>query len=194
MLKRNSIFMEMYFVALVLPDNLNDEIQVLKVMMEDKFGCKVGLKSPAHITLVPPFRMAQNKEAELVKDVDNAAGFMKPFLLRTQNFSSFKNRTIFIDVAHHYQLDVLKQKTDELFTGNEKYNVRKENRAFHPHITIATRDIAKHLFHEAWSFFEHKQYEVEWLAANLSLLHHNSKTWDIIYTAPFKKEAEHNPS
>ncbi|MGZ3924768.1 MAG: hypothetical protein ACXVBJ_13435, partial [Flavisolibacter sp.] len=60
--------MQMYFIAIVLPPRLNEKVLKYKTMMLEKYNCKVGLKSPAHITLVPPFWMEEEKEGRLVSD------------------------------------------------------------------------------------------------------------------------------
>ena len=53
--------MQMYFNALVLPEQLDKKILTYKSWMADKYNCKVGLKSPAHITIVPPFLDGRRK-------------------------------------------------------------------------------------------------------------------------------------
>ena len=51
---------------------------------------------------------------------------------------------------------------------------------------IATRDLMKKAFYEAWPLFEHEAFEEEWRAERLSVLRHNRRDWDVIHTAPFK--------
>ena len=89
----------MYFVAIVLPQHLNEKVLRYKQMMFDKYNCKVGLKSPAHITLVPPFWMEDKKEQQLISDIDSLSNHLHPFHISTNNFSAFKPRTIFIAVS-----------------------------------------------------------------------------------------------
>ncbi|MDQ3843208.1 MAG: 2'-5' RNA ligase family protein [Bacteroidota bacterium] len=177
--------MYMYFIALVLPDELNKKILPLKQMMLEKWGCKVGLKSPAHITIIPPFWMEQEKEQQLLKDMDSISHKMMPFSITTNNFSAFKPRTIFIDVEPNNQLNQIKKETDNFFRNNEAYKIKTENRPFHPHITIATRDLYKKAFGEAWMIFGVKEFKETWKAEGLSLLRHNKRNWDVIYTSGF---------
>ena len=54
------------------------------------------------------------------------------------------------------------------------------------HITIATRDISKAAFAEAWNHFQHKMFEESFDADGLSLLKHNGAKWEIIYSAIFE--------
>jgi 2'-5' RNA ligase len=90
--------MTMYFIALVLPPDLNEMVLHWKNFMHQRYQCKVGLKSPAHITLVPPFWMEEEKEEALLQDIATIASNLYPFITQTKNISAFKPRTIFIDV------------------------------------------------------------------------------------------------
>lgn len=180
--------MNMYFIAIVLPRHLDEKVLYWKKYMQEKHHCKVGLKSPAHITLVPPFWMEANLEEALLTDIDLLAKDEKSFPLATNNFSAFRPRTIFIGVEQSNELENLKNKIDAFFLDKELYKIKVEKRSYHPHITIATRDLFKKDFYEAWPFFEGKEFKEEWVADGLSLLRHNKKNWDVIYTAKFESE------
>jgi 2'-5' RNA ligase len=79
----------------------------------------------------------------------------------------------------------LKATVDVFCKTHPQYGAKGDTRPFHPHITIATRDLHKRAFTEAWPLFEHKKYEVQFEATGLSVLRHNTKNWDVIHTAPF---------
>ena len=64
---------------------------------------------------------------------------------------------------------------DDFFRQNPWYKIKIDERPFHPHITIATRDLFKRSFHEAWPIFEKETFEAEWEANALSVLRHNKK-------------------
>ena len=177
----------MYFIAIVLPQNINENVLKLKQMMLDKYNSKVGLKSPAHITLVPPFWMEDEKEQQLISDIDSLSNYLAPFSISTNNFSAFKPRTIFIAVSPNEKLNEVKNATDEIFRSNCFYNIKIETRPFHPHITIATRDLFKKSFFEIWPWFAEKKFLEEWTAEGISILRHNKKNWDVIYTSQFNK-------
>ena len=177
--------MTMYFIALVLPDELNKKVLGWKNYMLQHYGCKVGLKSPSHITLVPPFLLDEEQESNLLEDVNVIAAEWKTFTIKTKNFSAFKPRTIFIDVEKNKELEGLKIKTDQFFMQNDLYKIKIDTRPFHPHITIATRDLFKKSFQEAWKIFEKESFEEEWEAKGISLLRHNKKNWDVIHTSQF---------
>lgn len=178
-------FMKLYFVAIVLPEELNKEIKVFKNLMLQKWSSSVALKSPAHITLIPPFWMAEIGEENLLQDLDTLCKNIYPFDISTNNFAAFKPRTIFIEPMLHEPLKKLKQTVDTFCKTHTQYGAKPDTQPFHPHITIATRDLHKRAFAEAWSLFENKKYEVQFEAKGLSVLRHNITNWDVIHTAPF---------
>lgn len=176
----------MYFLAIVLPSNLNEKVAHWKHYMLQHYQCKVALKSPAHITLLPPFWMEEDKENEFSKDVAAIAGELHPFTLRTNNFSAFKPRTIFIDLQPNEELNKAKKKVDGFFEPKQNYPVKIDRRPFHPHITIATRDLFKKSFYEAWPLFEKETFQEEWLADSISILRHNKKNWEVLQASQFQ--------
>jgi len=183
----------MYFIAIVLPGELNKKVLRWKNFMHKKFGCKVGLKSPAHITLIPPFWMHEEREQRLTADIDDISAYAHLFTIATKKFSAFKPRTIYVEVVENEKLKFLKAAIDKFFSGAD-YKIKTETRPFHPHITIATRDLHKKDFYEAWTLFETKKFMSEWEAHALSVLRHNSQNWEVIYTSAFKgnkNESEH---
>ncbi len=153
----------MYFIAIVLPQNLDEKILQYKKWMAEKYGCKVGLKSPAHITIAPPFWMNEELERTLVGDIEKISNETFSFDIITNSFSSFSPRTLFIAVEASEKLNGLKKLSDTFFR-NTNYGMKIENRPFHPHITIATRDLRKKDFWEAWEYFKDKIFREEFIA------------------------------
>ncbi|HZH64310.1 MAG TPA: 2'-5' RNA ligase family protein [Flavisolibacter sp.] len=176
--------MQMYFTAIVLPQHLDEKIFLYKKWMQEKYNCKVGLKSPAHITISPPFWMDESKEQALIHDVEKMCAETVAFDVTTNNFSAFAQRTLFIAVEENQKLKDFKQRSDAFFR-NSSYGMKSETRPFHPHITIATRDLHKKDFLEAWDYFKNKIFREDFLATGLSLLKHNGKVWEVAYMAKF---------
>jgi 2'-5' RNA ligase len=174
---------DMYFLAHLLPAHLDEHILLIKQDLQQRFGCTVGLKSPAHITLVPPFWLEKNKAPQLLPDLERLAASVTPFSLSTADFSSFGKRTFFIALAESAPLQGLKAVADAIFTGNDFYGLKKENRPFHPHITLATRDIKPAQFDEAWALYGHRLFDHHWQADSVSLLKHNRLRWEVAATA-----------
>lgn len=180
--------MNMYFIALVAPDEINENLLKWKHFMRDHFGCIVALKSPAHITLVAPFWMQPGLEHDLQNSIHAFSSEQKHFTVLLNNFSAFKPRVIYVDVVKNAAIDSLQNTFTEYLLLQNKFPINKDNRPFHPHVTIATRDLYKKAFYEAWEIFNRKEYKAEWNINSISLLRHNKKNWDVIFTSQFLKK------
>ena len=180
--------MNMYFIALVAPEEINEKILKWKHFMKDHFGCVVALKSPAHITLVPPFWMSPELEPDLENSIHEFSSQQNSFTIYLHNFSAFKPRVIYVEVVKNTAIDSLQNSFTEYLLLQNKYPLDKDNRPFHPHVTIATRDLYKKAFQEAWEIFSPKEYNAEWKIDSISLLRHNKKNWDVILTSQFLQQ------
>jgi 2'-5' RNA ligase len=176
----------MYFIALVAPEKINDDIQKWKLWFRDHYGCTVALKSPAHITIIPPFRMEEETETDLKTLIHEFCNSCEKFEITLQNFNAFKPRVIFVDILKNEKLDILYQSFINCFNPDKTLPVKKDERPFHPHITLATRDLHKKNFYQSWQIFTEKKYKADWLVESISLLRHNKKNWEVIFTSRFK--------
>ena len=176
--------MPLYFIAITTPPGIDKQILAHKHYMQDHFGCRVALKSPAHITLVPPFTMydAQRKRLEdtLMDFTVGRTGFM----IELKDFASFPPRVIYADVAENTPLQQLQAALEEqLF--RMVFPVKKSTRPFHPHVTIANRDLDRHDFQLAWSHFADEKYDAVFAASGISLLKHEGSLWEVVFTTSF---------
>ena len=57
--------MNLYFIALIPPDEIREEVKSLKEEMSARFRSSHALKSPAHITLQMPFKRDDSFEEEM---------------------------------------------------------------------------------------------------------------------------------
>jgi 2'-5' RNA ligase len=175
----------MYFIAIVLPPSLNQQILKWKMFMKEHFNCEVALRSPAHITLVPPFWMNDELENKSRKEISLFSNHQKNFEISLKDFAAFKPRVIYVDVLPNTSLQNLHLQLQEFFVAQTLFPIKKEERSFHPHVTIATRDLHKKSFHEAWEIFKEKKFEASSNVNGISLLKHNQKNWDVVFTSQF---------
>jgi len=174
---------KMYFIALVLPAGVNDEILRWKQFMKERFQCLVALRSPAHVTLVPPFWMNSDLENELKEAISRFSKRQVPFEINLENFAAFKPRVIYVDVLPSSHLQAMREQLTEYLIAPALFPVRKDDRPFHPHVTIATRDLHKKAFYEAWDIFKKEPYKASCNINGISLLKHNQKNWDVLFTS-----------
>jgi len=173
-------YVPLHFIAILTPDEINRQALEWKNYMLQQFNCKVALKSPAHITLIPPFHMPDSDKSDLANILTRVAFQHDSFSIHLKNFAAFKPRVIYIGVQPNQLLNELKANTEETILQANRFKIKKEERPFHPHITIANRDLAKEDFNKAWQHFEHISFETSFTADAISLLRNNDRKWDVV--------------
>ncbi len=175
----------MYYIAILAPEAINEQVLKWKHFMRDHFGCSVALKSPAHITLVSPFWMKTDQQLELEKSLTTFCQLQRNMLVEILNFDAFKPRVIFVDVVQSEELSSLASELQKHLSENPSFPLKQSTRPLHAHITIANRDLKKSDFADAWQHFSNKKYHASFQAKGITLLKHNGIQWDAAYTARF---------
>ena len=180
--------MNMYYIAIVAPEEIDQEVLKWKNYFKDHFECSVALKSSAHITLIPPFWMQEDLENELINSLTDFSITKNKFEIALNDFAAFKPKVIFVDVVKSEILNSLYQSFAEFIFSQNKFPIKEEDQPFYPHVTLATRDLYKKAFQEAWEIFSTKKYEALWIVSGISLLRHNKKNWDVVFTSQFVED------
>jgi 2'-5' RNA ligase len=176
----------MYFIAIVAPESIEQQVLKWKQFMKEEFDCSVALRSPAHITLIPPFWMDDELEIKIKKSIAVFSNTQTGFEINLKNFSTFKPKVIFVDVVPNKKLNELQTSFQESLINTKIFPISVDKLPFHPHVTIATRDLRKKTFFEAWKIFSEKKFEAVWIVNSISLLKHNQKNWEVIFTSHFQ--------
>jgi 2'-5' RNA ligase len=170
----------MYFVAVVCPPDLNEKVLVFKQWMKDRFGCIVAMRAPAHITLLRPFWLEVERENELQQLLQSIKTNTTFFELELNGFSSFTNRVIFINVKETLALSELRLAAENVFADHLGSLIKREYRPFHPHITIANRDLKPASFEKAWPHFSAREFSEKFVNESVCLLKLNDGKWEVI--------------
>jgi 2'-5' RNA ligase len=175
--------MKKYFIAIVLPEPLFTEIEAVKQVLFKKQGLKGALRSPAHITLHRPFEWKEEKENILVEKLQNFK-FETAFELELKNYAAFEPRVIYADVLPNETLFEL-HKNLTLYAKRELklFNESDDMRGFHPHVTVAFRDLKKPKFYELRSDFIHKKLNHSFCCMDFSILKLENK-WKVLQSFP----------
>jgi 2'-5' RNA ligase len=168
-----------YFVAIVPPSPVYEEALNQKEYFKDQYQSKASLNSPPHITLHMPFRWKEEKESILVNRLEDFASGFRPFDIQLNNYDAFAPRVIFINVAKSPELDKLYLELKR-FCKRELnlFNADYKDQPFHPHITLAFRDLKKANFEQAWQEFSQREYTRTFIVGRITLLKHNGKIWE----------------
>ncbi len=168
----------LYFIALVLPPPLDQQITAWKQYFNEHYGCRAALRSPPHITLYMPFEWKEKKEQELVLGLKEFAAIRHPVQVQLLNFGCFPPRVIYVQVTKTPALESLHLELQRFC--RVRFNLTQatwRNEVFNPHVTLAFRDLKKVHFAEAWQAFQHREFAGSFHAHYLSLLKHNGKIW-----------------
>jgi 2'-5' RNA ligase len=163
-----------YLIAILPPEPLAGDIYKLKEYFRDRYKSKASLNSPAHITLHMPFEF-NNEEKLLTKF---KAFSTEPFTIELKDFGCFEPRVIFIAVKENRALELAQKKVMDFCKRElQVFNADYQDQPFHPHITLAFRDLKKPMFYEAWNEFKAKIFNASFQYTRISLLKHDGKFW-----------------
>lgn len=176
----------LYFVALVPAEPLLERVQGIKEEMATRFQSKAALRSPAHITLHMPFQWREDREDRLLEGMQEIAADTSPFVVQLRGFAAFKPRVIYIDVEHSEPLHELHKRTERQMRRQlHIFGASWKDQPFHPHMTVAFRDLRPARFDEAWKEFKERPLEANFEVKDLCLLKHNQKIWEVLERFPF---------
>jgi 2'-5' RNA ligase len=176
-----------YFIALVAPSEIETTVHDFKIDLHDRFGTKSALKSPAHITLYPPFHIEETREQEIKALLENTCQESGSFEIELNNFDRFSRGVLFIHVEPGKDLNGLQQRITGAFDSFLNSVRKKEKRPFHPHMTIGNRGWTEGGFEQALEEYKTKKFSATWTVKNVSLLKLRER-WEIIYEAPLPDE------
>ena len=175
----------MYFLAVLTPPQVNSKVLEWKYYMREHFGCVVALRSPAHITMIPPFWMKEELEATLIADVESFSTRHTPIKIELEDFDAFRPKVIFLHVKTNEPLSRLRVELENFLVLKEIYPIKPESRPFHPHVTIANRDLLRKDFQEAFTHFKKIAYKQTYMAGDIALLKHLGGEWKTVYQFNF---------
>ena len=170
----------LYFIAIVPPSLILEQASEFKNHFKQQYKSKAALNSPPHITLHMPFEWKIKKEEELVSNLSLFSKSKKTFRLELKNFGCFAPRVIFINVIEN---ELLRNTQLELHrfckTELNIFNAQYRDMPFHPHLTLAFRDLKKPMFEKAWEEYKDKEFSGSFVMNRFALLKHTGKVWEL---------------
>jgi 2'-5' RNA ligase len=174
----------LFYIAIVCPSSIEEKVKDFKVYMEQQYGCRSALKSPAHLTIIPPFRAEDEMEKHLLDFIQTFNMGMLPIDINLNGYSNFGERVLFVDVSPNNALTSLEKEATDEFNNQFPAIIFGMKPEFNPHVTIATRDIPEGKLPEAKAYFEsnHPMNET-FNAKELVLMKLVNGWWEICNTA-----------
>ncbi|RMF22929.1 MAG: 2'-5' RNA ligase family protein [Cyanobacteria bacterium J083] len=175
-----------FFLALLPPAEVESFAQKLKEDFAKNYHTRAALKSPAHITLQPPFAWEIERLPELKAKIQNFVSNQSSVPIIIDGYGAFGNRVIYLNVLKTPEIINLQEQLKTYFQKNLDITDKSpKNRDFTPHMTVAFRDLTKHNFEQAWVMLASEKVNFDFTVPELTLLMHNGKIWKIKDTFPF---------
>ena len=166
-----------YFIAIIPPEPVFSQIELIKKQVSEAYDNKSALRAPAHITLHMPFEWLEQKEEVLVQKLSEFK-FGQAFEIQLKNYSCFEPKVLFIDVLKNPDLNSLqKELVQHVKLNFNIFNQADDLRPYHPHVTIAFRDLKKSLFYKAWEEYKDKAFSAVFNADAFYLLKNTGNAW-----------------
>ncbi len=176
-----------YFLALIPPADIQADATALKHYFREHYHSQAALKSPPHITLQAPFTWPDEERDRLLTTLAAFRPSMLPVPLRLSGFGAFPPRVIFLAVKQTRELIQLQADLQTYLADTLGIiDPRSHERPFHPHLTVAFRDLKPAAFHQAWPEFAHKPAEYAFVATAIALLRHTGREWVNIKDLPLQ--------
>ena len=178
----------LYFYALIPPEDIQSYVTQIKMDFKENFESVHALKSPPHITLIPPFRYNFDNEHQLIKTLEDFSSREIKFLQSLQNFGFFPPRVVFIKVNKSEQLKNMFYRFK--MHMDDELNISSLTRGpirFSPHMTIAHRDLTKENFNRAKPKYVEKEISFEFEVNGINLLKHDGNCWQVIHKSEFMR-------
>jgi len=177
--------MDLYFIAIIPHRELREEIRKIKERMKSEHGAGHALKSPAHITLQMPFKRSSEDETFISETLRRFVTGEKCFTVDLDGFGAFAPKVIFIKISKPEPVMVLYSRLKEALMTELHFSPAEIMKDVQPHITVATRDLTKEAFNEAWTKFPKEEFKASFDVHSVFLLKHNGRNWDILEEFPF---------
>lgn len=170
--------MSLYLIGVLPPEQLSEEIEEIRQELSERFNIYAALKPPVHITLFRPLKLDEKLEKHLVKLLKPIGYNHYPFSQDLLNFDCFNIQTAFITAVKSSPLNDLQKEISGVINKN-KIDVKdvKGNTTFHPHITVAYRDIPPEVFPLLWNELKNRKFKRSFMVDKFHLLKHNRKKW-----------------
>ncbi|NJN56192.1 MAG: 2'-5' RNA ligase family protein [Leptolyngbyaceae cyanobacterium SL_5_9] len=168
-----------FFVALLPSLAVQEYAEQVIQELGDRYQTSTS-KSPPHVTLQPPFQWQLQRVAQLEQVLSEFAGQWPRVSVQLSGFGAFVPRVLYINVLKTAELLALQA---ALATALEEalgiVDPKSKSRTFSPHLTVASRNLTRQSFRQAWTELQARQVEFEFVGDRLTLLIHDGQCWQV---------------
>jgi 2'-5' RNA ligase len=171
---------ERYFLAIVPPDAIASRVRQWQLELAEKYSAKASLRSPPHITLHMPFIWKSKRGDELREGLKTYCRTTAPFTVTLEGVGAFPPSVIFVNVKATEELMLCQRNLGSFCRMNFNiHNAEYGDLPYHPHLTLAFRDLRKNDFPAAWQDFHHREFKESFTTSSICLLRHTGTEWAV---------------
>jgi 2'-5' RNA ligase len=176
-----------FFIALLPPQEIQDFANAVIQELGDRYQTRAA-KAPPHVTLQPPFLWQLEASADLETCLQEFAAQQAIVPITLSGFGAFAPRVLYINVLKTAELLALQaQLMAQLEASLGIVDPVSKRRPFSPHMTVASRNITRSTFKQAWAELQPRQAEFEFVGDRLTLLLHDGHRWQVQSEFALKK-------
>lgn len=166
-----------FFIALIPPEPIQAYATQIIQELGDRFQMRTA-KAPPHITLQAPFQWPLDQVPTLNQCIATVAQQHSPVPITLSGFGAFAPRVLYIHVAKTPELlDLQTTLAETLESTLAIVDAASKRRSFTPHLTVASRNVLRQHFKQAWAELQVRSVEYEFVSDRLTLLIHNGQHW-----------------
>lgn len=166
-------------MALVPPLDILEKAHEVKLLIREQFGIKYALKSPPHVTLKMPFNYNEAKQEFLEIKLRDFLQVQKPFRVRIEGVGTFGNRVIYWGIEQSPELLLLQSNLKSFCKKELNLLDELSDRNYHPHLTVAFKDLKPSHFLEVLSLVKNHSFVEEYEAIDLDILKRKEGKWNL---------------
>ena len=174
----NGLALNLKLIAILLPQPISAHVKSEQQFLADHFGPRHALRTPPHITLIPPLEVNDEDIKKIVSIGKEIATQTQCFKLELNGYGAFKPRVVFIKLIENIMLNNLYQLWRKNIEQQAPHLLeRYPDRSYHPHLTLAHRDVTPQQFDNIWKWYKVKSFESVIEITGCWMLKHSSSGW-----------------
>lgn len=177
--------MPLYFIAILPPPEITEQVRSIQQEFAKNYVSKRQLRLPVHLTLVPPFKRNADFEEKMIPSLRDFAREQQPFEMQLDGFGAFGKRVVFVAVQENENLKKLHLELNSWLTTKLHFEGLESANRFHPHVTVANKDLKLSAFNKAWPEFKQRKFNGSFQANSIHLLKHNGSIWEAFHEFRF---------
>ena len=170
----------LYLIAILPPPEVAQRIDHIRKECSEKYQVFKALKPPVHITLYKPVWIGSDREALLIESMRLVGRGSRSFTLNVENFARFDKRVLYLKALSNPEIVALQHQIATVFRDQSFDKNAKIDQHYHPHFTLAYRDITPDKFDEIWKEYKDRKFSENFSVVQFSILKHDGKKWQVL--------------